>query len=81
MDRQGCVVHDDPVDDQPEHLLLDGEGRFRQGVAYAGAERVEPLLEPPVLLLVGPLLLELAETLPEEPPVVVDPLPAVLQLG
>ena len=58
------VREDHPVDDQPQDLLPDLEWRIEEGVANAGAERLEPLQQPDLPLPLRASTADLVEPLP-----------------
>ena len=79
-DDQPVLLHDDPVDDQPEDFLLGFERRVDERIPDAFAERLQPLQQPEFLLTFRALPMDLLEPGSKVAAMVLDPSPALLQL-
>jgi hypothetical protein len=79
-DGHSAVFENDPVDDQPQDLLLDLKGWIDEGGANACAERLKPFQEPDSLLALRALPAQFTKPLAQVPGVVLDPATAFLQL-
>ena len=79
-DGHSALFEDDPVNNQPQNLLLDLKGWIDQGGAHACAERLKSFQEPDTLLPFAALPAEFVKPLAQVPGVVLDLPTAFLQL-
>src|SRR5512143_2651302 len=74
-----CLLDDDAVDHKLEHPLLDLKGRVDESVPNAAAEALQPLQQTEFAFTVLSLPIDLRDPLPQEPAMVGDPTPPLLE--